>query len=331
MNTMPSDSLIAPLNDESLNKASTLLAQGKLVGVPTETVYGLAGDATDGAAVAKIFAAKGRPTFNPLICHVADRTMAERLVAFNALAIRLAQAFWPGPLTLVLRKHADCPVHDLASAGLDTLAVRVPTGPMRQLAGMLNKPLAAPSANLSGRISPTSALAVMEDLGGSVSFILDEGAPSVGVESTIVAVDAENLTLLRPGGLSVEDIEKVAGQTVLYTPVNGADIKAPGMLTSHYAPDMPVRLNVREVFAHEALLAFGAGDVIGANEETTTVNLSPAGDLAESAQNLFAAMRTLNQSGADGIAVVPIPDTGLGMAINDRLRRAAAPKDMDDG
>lgn len=321
---------IVPLSDANLAMATHLLSQGKLVGVPTETVYGLAADATNGSAAAGIFAAKGRPSFNPLICHVADREMAERLVIFSDLAVLLADAFWPGPLTLVLPKRADCPVHELASAGLDTLAVRVPTGPMQQLAAMLDKPIAAPSANLSGRISATSAAAVAEDLGDKVSMIIDHGAPSVGVESTIVAVENGALFLLRPGGLALDKIEKVAGRSVQSV---GQDIsvKAPGMLSSHYAPDMPVRLNVSNVHADEALLSFGPDKVAGSDRALLTINLSPSGSLAEAAQALFSAMRTLNKSGATTLAVVPIPQTGLGLAINDRLRRAAAPKDMADG
>ncbi|MEL6817338.1 MAG: L-threonylcarbamoyladenylate synthase [Pseudomonadota bacterium] len=320
---------IASLSAATLERAASLLEGGKLVGVPTETVYGLAADATNGAAVADIFAAKGRPSFNPLICHVANLEMAERLVVFNELALRLAERFWPGPLTLVLPKKCGCSVHDLASAGLETLAVRVPTGPMQQLASMLERPVAAPSANLSGRISATSAIAVAEDLGSAVALIIDNGAPTVGVESTIIAVESDELFLLRPGGLPIEDIEEATSQKVQEIKPN-TGIKAPGMLTSHYAPDMPVRLNIAEVSRNEALLSFGDPNIAGTDAAVAEINLSTRGDLAEAAQNLFSCMRTLNQSGAAGLAVAPIPETGLGLAINDRLRRAAAPKGVSD-
>ncbi|MEO0543410.1 MAG: L-threonylcarbamoyladenylate synthase [Pseudomonadota bacterium] len=330
MSDKPDHALIAQVGEKSLAEAADLLSRGKLVGVPTETVYGLAADATNGEAVAGIFEAKGRPSFNPLICHVTDYEMANRLGEFNDIAKRLAEAFWPGPLTLVLNKRADCPVHELATAGLATLAVRMPTGPMGELSARLKKPIAAPSANLSGQISATSALAVLEDLGEKVSLILDHGAPSVGVESTIVGFRGDDTVLLRPGGLSPEDIEKVTDRPLLNN-IDDKVINAPGMLTSHYAPDMPVRLNVDRVLPGEALLAFGDVALNGAETAVKSINLSPTGNLIEAAQKLFAAMRNLNASGANGLAVVPIPNVGLGIAINDRLSRAAAPKDAGHG
>ncbi|MEN0000699.1 MAG: L-threonylcarbamoyladenylate synthase [Pseudomonadota bacterium] len=330
MNEVSEKSRIAPLDEPSMALAARLLNDGDLVAVPTETVYGLAADATNGTAVAAIFAAKGRPSFNPLISHVSGVAMAQELGEMNALAERLARDFWPGPLTLVLPKANTCPVHDLALAGLDTIAVRLPDGPMRELAARLDKPIAAPSANLSGRISATSAQAVEKDLGKSVALILDNGPTPVGVESTIIAVDGDTLRLLRPGGVPLETIEEAIGQGV-----EGRDsqdqVRAPGMLASHYAPDMPVRLNAREVASHEALLSFGSQSIPGQDQAAILIDLSPSGDLAEAAQNLFAAMRTINTHGASAMAVAPIPHTGLGAAINDRLARAAAPKDVGHG
>ncbi|MEL6919720.1 MAG: L-threonylcarbamoyladenylate synthase, partial [Pseudomonadota bacterium] len=238
--------------------------------------------------------------------------------------------FWPGPLTLVLPMRADCPAHDLVTAGLDTLAVRMPSGPMSALAATLNTPVAAPSANRSGRISATSAQAVYEELGNRVDMILDDGPTLVGVESTIVRVTGKEVSLLRAGGITKESIARVVGRTIhAIEPTTG--VQAPGMMTSHYAPDMPVRLNAAEVLAHEAVLAFGPDMPSGADGAALLINLSPSGDLAEAAQNLFAAMRAANASPARALAVAPIPETGLGAAINDRLRRAAAPRDGHDG
>jgi len=303
--------------------AARALGDGGLVAFPTETVYGLGADATNGTAVARLYAAKGRPRFNPLIAHVADLAAARRLAVFNADAERLARAFWPGPLTLVLPKLLGCPVSQLATAGLDTIAVRVPDHPVaHDILAALGKPVVAPSANQSGHVSPTTAAHVRGDLDGRVDLILDGGPTSVGVESTIVACLGAPV-LLRPGGLPREDIERVLGHALAddASPASEAPL-APGMLGSHYAPKTPLRLKARSVNAGEALLAFGADAPAGAK----TLNLSVSGDLVEAAANLFSHLRALDAAGASAIAVMPIPNDGLGEAINDRLARAAAPR-----
>lgn len=305
------------------------LSDGHLVAVPTETVYGLAADATSNAACAAIFTAKGRPRFNPLISHVESLAAAEKHGRFDERARALAEAFWPGALTLVVPKRDDSPVCDLATAGLDTIALRVPSAAiMRDLAQGCGRPLAAPSANRSGRISATTAEAAAEDLGASLALVIDGGATPVGVESTIVALVDDKARLLRPGGIAREDIEAVLG-VPLYAPggENTTAPQAPGMLTSHYAPSAPLRLNARDVRPGEALLAFGAPLPEGAEQAVAMENLSPRGDMVEAATRLFSALRRLDNVGASGIAAMPIPDAGLGEAINDRLRRAAAPRD----
>ena len=303
--------------------AARVLGDGGLVAFPTETVYGLGADATNGTAVARLYAAKGRPRFNPLIAHVADLAAARRLAEFNADAERLARAFWPGPLTLVLPKILGCPVSQLATAGLDTIAVRVPDHPVaHDILAALGKPVVAPSANQSGHVSPTTAAHVRGDLDGRVDLILDGGPTSVGVESTIVACLGAPM-LLRPGGLPREDIERVLGHALAddSSPSGEAPL-APGMLASHYAPKTPLRLNAVDVRPGEALLAFGADALTSAR----TLNLSVSGDLVEAAANLFSHLRALDAAGATAIAVMPIPNDGLGEAINDRLARAAAPR-----
>lgn len=310
--------------NDALEPALALLGAGQVVAVPTETVYGLAGDATDGEAVARIFEAKRRPRFNPLIAHVADMAMAERLAVFDPLAKRLAAAFWPGPLTMVLPSREKSPVHPLVTAGLDTVAVRMPVGFAGGLIARLGRPLAAPSANSSGRISATSAEAVAADLGDRIPLIVDGGPTPVGVESTIVRLDGQGVELLRPGGVPAEEIERVAGMKLRRA--GGQDIVAPGMMASHYAPAAAVRLEATKVTPGEALLAFGVQRAKDAEQAVMLRNLSPGGDLREAAANLFAHLRLLDQSGAATIAVEPIPETGLGEAINDRLRRAAAPR-----
>jgi L-threonylcarbamoyladenylate synthase len=302
-------------------RAVALLRAGQPIGLPTETVYGLAADACDDRAVARIFEMKGRPTFNPLIIHVADMAQAEALVEMPPLARRMAARFWPGPLTFVLPRRNDCPVSLLASAGLDTLAVRMPAHDVaRDILRTFGGPLAAPSANRSGHVSPTLARHVAEEL--PVALVVDGGACTVGVESTIIGFDGDRPVLLRPGGVSAEDIEAIAGVGLLH-PTASDTVTAPGQLSSHYAPDVPVRLDARDVREGEALLAFGR-PLPGAR---ITENLSPAGDLTEAAANLFAMLRALDHPGLSGIAVMPVPETGLGLAINDRLRRAAAPRD----
>lgn len=319
---------IRPADDEEALKAAVAaLAAGQLVGMPTETVYGLAADATNGEAVARIYAAKGRPSFNPLIAHVADLAAAEKLVRFDAISRRLAEAFWPGPLTLVLPKRADAGVSDLATAGLDTLAVRMPSHPAAHaLLKAFGRPVAAPSANRSGHVSATTAAHVAADLGAAVSIVLDAGPSDVGVESTIVAATSSGLVLLRAGGLPREAIEAVAGMRLEVVDLADPEAPtAPGQLASHYAPGAMVRLDVDTVYPGEALLAFGPDLPRDADRAAVTINLSPRGDLIEAAARLFSALRELDGKSAT-IAVAPIPSTGLGEAIVDRLRRAAAPR-----
>ncbi|WP_246672035.1 MULTISPECIES: L-threonylcarbamoyladenylate synthase [unclassified Mesorhizobium] len=309
---------------EALERALALLEGGDVVAIPTETVYGLAGDATNGVAVARIFEAKGRPRFNPLIAHVADRAMADRIAGFDPLSARLAEAFWPGPLTLVLPHRADSGIHPLVTAGLDTIALRMPRGFGGGLIARLGRPLAAPSANSSGKISGTTAGAVAADLGDRIRLVVDGGATPVGLESTIVKVEDGRLRLLRPGGIGAEEIEAVAGAKLSR---GASGIEAPGMLASHYAPGAAMRLNVGKIAEGEALLAFGRNRAEGWAHAVALRNLSEAGDLREAASNLFAFMQALDRVGAATIAVEPIPLEGLGEAINDRLARAAAPRD----
>ena len=299
------------------------LAAGGLAAFPTETVYGLGADAGNGEAVARLYAAKGRPAFNPLIAHVADLAAARRVGQFNADAERLAAAFWPGPLTLVLPKQPDCGVSDLALAGLDSVAIRIPAHPVANaLLAAVGRPVVAPSANRSGHVSPTTAAHVTADLSGRIDLVLDGGPCTVGVESTIVSCIGEP-TLLRPGGLAREEIERALGHALaLAAPPDDDAPIAPGMLSSHYAPKAAVRLNAVSPRAGEALLAFGKAPA----HSGATLNLSSRGDLVEAAANLFSHLRALDASGAPHIAVMTIPHEGLGEAINDRLARAAAPK-----
>jgi L-threonylcarbamoyladenylate synthase len=308
---------IVPATPDNIQEAARLLRAGRLVAFPTETVYGLGGDATNDRAVAAIFASKGRPAFNPLIIHLPDAAAAARLVAFDARAGRLADAFWPGPLTLVLPRRPDCPVSLLASAGLDSLAVRVPAHPVAlALLRAADRPIAAPSANPSGRLSPTTARHVADHLTGRVAMILDGGPCPVGVESTVLDLTGERPTLLRPGGIPRETLERQSGPADLANPGAVGGPRAPGMLASHYAPSLPVRLEATAARPGEALLGFGPA--AGAQ-----LNLSAGGDLAEAAANLFAMLRALDRPEFTAIAVMPVPDHGLGAAINDRLRRAA--------
>jgi L-threonylcarbamoyladenylate synthase len=311
----------------ALDAASTALSEGFAIAIPTETVYGLAADATNPAAIARIYETKGRPRFNPLICHMADLAMAEAYAVFDPVSRRLAEAFWPGPLTLILPLRPESPIHSLATAGLDTVGIRVPKGFAGELIGVLGRPLAAPSANTSGRVSATSADHVEADLGTRIPLILDAGASAVGVESTIVKVENGELRLLRPGGLPASEIERVAGQRLRRAKKASAAIESPGMLASHYAPGAAVRLDATEVEPDEALIAFGTAPIRGAEGARIAFNLSPRGDLAEAAANLFDYMKKADASGAASIAFSHIPDEGLGEAINDRLRRAAAPRE----
>ena len=318
---------ILPANEAAVTAAARCLAEGGLVAFPTETVYGLGTDAANARAIARLYEAKGRPLFNPLIAHVGDIGAGMRIARFDATAQKLAEAFWPGPLTLVLPKTSDCAVADLATAGLDTIAIRVPAHPVaRAILRAFGGPVVAPSANLSGHVSPTSAAHVQSDLMGRIDLIVDGGAVPVGVESTIVGC-FDTPMLLRPGGLPRGEIERVLGRALL-RPAEDVDEGtgqplAPGMLASHYAPRTRVRLNAGDVEAGEALLAFGPDSVPGAEAASAVMNLSARGDLAEAAANLFGYLRALDTKGARAIAVMPVPHHGLGEAINDRLRRAA--------
>ena len=311
------------LTPAELDRAAALLRAGDLVAFPTETVYGLGGDASSDKAVAAIFHAKQRPSFNPLIIHVIGASEAARLVRFDGRAGRLAAQFWPGPLSLVLPRLADCPVSLLASAGLDSLALRVPAHPLpRALIRAAGRPIAAPSANRSGRVSPTRAEHVMDELDGRIAAVLDGGACRVGLESTVLDLTTARPTLLRPGGVPVDELEAAIGPIDRAEGCDAAP-RGPGMLPSHYAPSLPLRLDATTVNPDEALLAFGSPAPMGGRE---TRWLSRTGDLREAAANLFAALRALDRPDFAAIAVMPIPEHGLGVALNDRLRRAAAPR-----
>jgi L-threonylcarbamoyladenylate synthase len=318
---------ILPAGEAAVAAAARSLAAGGLVAFPTETVYGLGADATNPAAIARLYQAKGRPAFNPLIAHVGELSSARQIARFDATALALAEAFWPGPLTLVLPKTPDCAVADLATAGLDTVAIRIPAHPVaRDILRVFGGPVVAPSANLSGHVSPTTAAHVQNDLAGRIDLIVDGGAVAVGVESTIIGC-FEQPMLLRPGGVPRADIERLLGRALVQPPEdadsdNGQPL-APGMLASHYAPRTKVRLNAIHLEPGEALLAFGLGAISGIDAASTVMNLSERGDLAEAAANLFGYLRTLDTKGARTIAVMPVPHDGLGEAINDRLRRAA--------
>ena len=301
----------------AIEEAAALIRDGQTVAVPTETVYGLAGRADSGDAVARIYGAKGRPSFNPLIVHVGEMAQAELLAVFDDTARQLAKAFWPGPLTLVLPVRATAPLASLTTAGLDTIALRTPAHrAMRDLLEAAGLPLAAPSANASGSISPTRAEHVARSLDGRIPFIIDDGPTSLGLESTIVAIVGGKVRLLRPGPITADDISRIAG------PVSVRDeaeaISAPGQMASHYAPSKPVRLNATEARAGEWLIGFGpvAGDA----------SLSRAGDLVEAAARLFDLLHEADMQDRPAIAIAPVPEDGLGLAINDRLKRAAAPR-----
>jgi L-threonylcarbamoyladenylate synthase len=318
---------ILPAGEAAVAAAARSLSQGGLVAFPTETVYGLGADATNAAAIARLYQAKGRPAFNPLIAHVGDLAAARQIARFDAPALALAEAFWPGPLTLVLPKADGCAVADLATAGLDTVAIRIPAHPVaRDILRRFGRPVVAPSANLSGHVSPTTAAHVDSDLSGRIDLIVDGGAVAVGVESTIVGCFDQPM-LLRPGGLPRTDIERVLGRLLLQPHLdaesdNGQPL-APGMLASHYAPRARVRLQADSIAPGEALLAFGLGAISGIDAASAVMNLSARGDLTEAAANLFGFLRALDARGVRTIAVMPIPAEGLGEAINDRLRRAA--------
>ena len=317
---------LAPAGEKAIEKGARILREGGLVAFPTETVYGLGADATSAAAVAKIYAAKGRPSFNPLIAHVADLDAARREAELPPAALRLAEAFWPGPLTLVAPRAAGGSVCDLACAGLASVALRVPSAPVaRALIVAAGRPIAAPSANRSGHVSPVTARHVLEDLGERVDLVIDGGRADKGVESTIVSVLGERPRLLRPGALTREALEEVLRAPLEAGEGGAAAIVAPGMTASHYAPRARLRLEAAELREGEAGLDFGGR--FGAHEGRGPIlDLSPSADLAEAAANLFLYLRELDARGAASVAVAPIPARGLGEAINDRLRRAAAPK-----
>lgn len=313
---------IMPATLANYHLASKYLLQGKLVSFPTETVYGLGADATSDTAVARIFEAKQRPSFNPLIIHLPSLAEAEKYVEFDVVSRKLATAFWPGPFTLVLKKKPGGILSSLVSAGLDTVAVRVPEHPVIQ--GLLQHfkyPIAAPSANLSGKLSPTRPEHVARDLSSSVAIILEGPPCQNGIESTIAQVTGSEVRLLRPGSITKKDIENLTGLRVTYYE-DGQNPTAPGQLKSHYAPNAKIRLNAQTIYPGEALLAFGS---LYPKDAQILRNLSPKGSLREAAANLFSMLHELDDTGCKTIAVSPIPNKGLGIAINDRLNRAAAP------
>lgn len=321
------ETLILPAGEAGAEAAARTLAAGGLVAFPTETVYGLGADAANATAIAHLYAAKGRPAFNPLIAHVADLAAAQRIGRFDARASALAEAFWPGPLTLVVPKTDNCPVADLATAGLDTIAIRIPAHKVAQaILRAFGGAVVAPSANISGHVSPTLAAHVESDLSGRIDLIVDGGPVEVGVESTIVGC-FDTPILLRPGGLSRERIEAVLGVPLARPPAEAesddSQPLAPGMLASHYAPRAHVRLHAQDIAPDEALLAFGSARLPGADTAAAVMNLSPTADLDEAAANLFGYLRELDARSPRAIAVMAIPEEGLGEAINDRLRRAA--------
>jgi L-threonylcarbamoyladenylate synthase len=310
----PFSTQICPYGEGAIAQAADLIADGQCVAIPTETVYGLAADATNGAAVAGIYKAKGRPSFNPLIVHVADLAHAETIAVFDDVARTLAHRFWPGPLTVVLPRQKDSGIASLATAGLDTIAIRVPAHPaMQALIRKSGKPLAAPSANASGTISPTRAAHVSKSLGGQIPMIIDAGATKHGLESTIIAIEPLCLRLLRPGPIDASALAEASGLPIEMN--LSAAIEAPGQLASHYAPSKPLRLGATIANDDEWLIGFG--DISG------RATLSSSGDLIEAAAALFDALHVADQSPCASIAVAPIPDIGLGAAINDRLNRAA--------
>lgn len=308
-----------PASQDWTQKAGQILAGGGLVAFPTETVYGLGADATDAEAIAKLYRVKGRPARNPLIVHIADIAEARRIGTFDTRAEALAARFWPGPLTLVLPRRADCPVVAAASAGLSSVALRLPAhATARAVIEASGKPIAAPSANRSGRVSPTDAASVVAEFGDALDLVIDGGPSPVGIESTVVALIDEP-RLLRPGFVTAEAIEDVIGKIAVGP--DAGPLQAPGGLASHYAPELPLRLEAREARPGEAFIGFGK-----TAPEGTLANLSATGDLIEAAAALYATLRACDRKPYHAIAVAPVPETGIGVAINDRLRRAAAPR-----
>jgi len=314
---------IIPVHDfhNTLGEICDEIHSTNCIGLPTETVYGLAGDACSGEAVARIFKMKGRPRFNPLIIHISDLQMASDHGHFNSMAEKLATAFWPGPLTLVVPRKADSSLHPLAFGGLDTIGLRCPQGPAREIINRCGRPLAAPSANRSGKVSPTNAQAVADEFADTDLIIIDNGPCEVGLESTILKATEDTISLLRTGSITPEMIEQVTGY---YPQMNETGkIEAPGMMKSHYAPDANVKLNCDVCENGAAFLTFGSVDY---NSGNPVFHLSKKGELREAAANLYEGLRTLDKSASDLICVSPIPHEGLGIAINDRLQRASAPR-----
>ena len=318
--------MIEPASPETVARAGALIRGGDIVAFPTETVYGLGADACSDSAVARVFETKRRPSFNPLIVHVRSLEEAAGLGDFDRTARALAEALWPGALSVVVPRRPDCGISLLASAGLDTVAIRVPAHPTaRAILGAADRPIAAPSANASGEVSPTRARHVADSLGEEI-LIVDDGPCPVGLESTVVACTGDRPAILRPGGVTADAIAEIAGPVRIAGEHGRGPAPSPGMLRHHYAPRSPVRLEARSVAPDEALLSFGRHEINGASDE---LNLSADGDLAEAAANLFAMLRALDRPEHGAIAVMPIPEHGLGQAINDRLRRAARPRGPD--
>ncbi len=326
MSRPPVTEIVSAETDGAVERSAALLRGGGLVAFPTETVYGLGADATDRAAVLRLYAAKGRPGHNPLIAHCDTPEAAFRHGRPDAAAQALAQAFWPGPLTLVVPASEKCAVVAEARAGRDTVALRCPSHPVaRALLSAVGRPVAAPSANRSGHVSPTEARHVLDDLDGRIDLVIDGGASAIGLESTVVACLPDGMRLLRPGFILPDTLRDVTGQPLTAAPDEADTPLSPGQLASHYAPGLPVRLDVEMIGAGDAFIGFGTTQVAGADKAAFATDLSPAGDLTEAASRLYATLRAADRSGAVSIAVAPIPRTGLGLAINDRLARAAAP------
>ncbi|KAF0183897.1 MAG: tRNA threonylcarbamoyladenosine biosynthesis protein [Hyphomonadaceae bacterium] len=309
---------------ENIDLALEILRGGGSIGLPTETVYGLASDATNATAIANIFAVKNRPQFNPLISHVSGLEMALEYGVFSEIAQKLAKAFWPGPLTIVVPRRADCAICDLACAGLETVALRAPKHPAAQeIITRFGKPIAAPSANISGSISPTSASDVLAELGGKIEIIIDGGNCEIGLESTVVAVIGDEVTLLRHGSVGIEELASVAGVEVNIANLHDENSpKSPGMMLRHYAPKTQVRLDAASASEDEVFISFGTAPPTSIGK---IIHLSPSGNLTEAAANLYAALREADKLGAKAIAIAPIPNIGIGAAINDRLGRASDP------